>query len=195
MSRSTAAVMLLLLPATASAAAGCVLPWNRTVWVDSTITIEQEYPDYEFYLLTSYDIGQRADRVPLTPATPIQVLAGDRPPAWAQFFAVKKQLRPAFGDRPTLEWLWENEGRGVVRAKMPDSNDYIRFSRPLPLTDNRAVIEVVLRFELGPDGGRLVQVSENAGAPRVWWSWVVAGTLAAVAFIGLGLWLPRRIRR
>jgi hypothetical protein len=75
MSRSIAAVLLLLLPATACANAGPALPGWRSVPVNFTFTVEQEYPDYEFYLQINADTPPVW--VSLTPSTPVRLSGAD----------------------------------------------------------------------------------------------------------------------
>jgi hypothetical protein len=193
MSRHAAVLLLLVLPATACADAGSSFPGIRSVWINYTFTVEQEYPDYDFYVLTT--MHKTAVQVPLSPSTPVRLSGEEYPAAWGLLFAVKKPLRPPDRNPWDIEaWLHGSKGRGVV-VLGPSEYEYLRFGSSLPFTDNRKSVEIVYRVELGPDGSRLVKVSENVGDPWVRWAWIAVGVLMAVGFVGLGFWSLRRMLR
>ena len=59
---------------------------------------------------------------------------------------------------------------------------------------DRERVEITYRAEIGPEGGRLVKVWENAGDPWVKRRWMAAGILIPVGLIGLVVWRIRRRR-
>lgn len=193
MSRPMAVVLLLILPAVTRADGGFGLPGIRTVWVDFVFTVEQDYPDYEFYLIPDY--SPLAERLPLTPSTPVRVSGpGENYKyKWARVYAVRKSLLVQLPEPPTdPKWFWQNEGTGVVRLELPEY--WLAFRKNLPFTDTRDRVEITYRVEVGPDGGRLVKVRENAGNLWVRRGWIAAGLLFSVGVVGLGIWRVRQIR-
>src|SRR6185295_9091818 len=90
MLRTAPVVLLLLVPAAARGDAGSVP--GRDVWINYTFTVEQDYPDYDFYVVTNLDAP--AVRMPLSPTTPVRVLGEECQIYALEVFAVKKPLRP-----------------------------------------------------------------------------------------------------
>ena len=187
MSRRAAVVLLLLVPATAHADGGSPLPGVRSVWIDYIFTVEQDYPEYEFYLTSSTGLVA-AERLTVTPSNPVRVSGPgeDYRYKWATVYAVRKSLLAPFGDKsPPNAWFSQN----AERVEMLD------FRKSLLFTDNRERAEIVCRIERGPDGWRLVQVSENAGDQSVRWTWIAFGVLAAAGTIWLGFWFLKQLLR
>jgi hypothetical protein len=191
----TAVALLLLLPTVAQADGAASLPGFRTVWKDIIFTVEQDYPDYEFYLVIS---GHQfpAERLPLSPSNPVRVPrpGEDGRYRWANAYAVRKSLLAQLPDLPpSHDWFQLNKGKGVV--KLEHAAVQLDFRESLLFTDTRDRVEITYRVEVGPDGGRLVKVAENAGDPWVRRAWVAAGALVLVGIVGLGIWRLRRVRR
>jgi hypothetical protein len=192
-SRFVAAAMLTLVPAAARADGGPGLPGYRLVWKDIVLTVEQDYPDYEFYLLSEGNFP--AERLPLSPSNPVRMSGPGENYRykWARAYAVPKSLLAQFPDSlPPRDWLQKNVGKGPVKLELPEY--WLDFREALLFTDTRDRVEVTYRVEVGPDGGRLVKVAENAGNPWVRWGWIATGVLVPVGVIGLGLWYVRRVR-
>src|SRR5262245_57379025 len=79
-SRTAAVLVLLLAPALARADAGPPSLLSHPAWVDYVFTVEQDYPDYEFYLVTEgFSEGFfPPERLPLNTAAPARVAAEPR---------------------------------------------------------------------------------------------------------------------
>jgi hypothetical protein len=183
--------LLLLAPDIARADAGPFLPGEPNVWIDFIFTIDQDYPDYEFYLLTLDD--SPPERLPITPTNPVRVSGPgkDYRYKWARVYAVR---RSSFADfrGPLGRKEFDGSRAGVVLL----GSDYpLDFRTALPFTDNRDRVEITYRVEVGPDGGRLVKIGENAGDPWVRRGWIAAAISVSIGIIGLGLWGVKRIWR
>lgn len=196
MPRPAAVALLLLLPAVAQADGGPPFPGYRTVWKDFIFTMEHEYPDYEFYLLSEGSGDFPAERLPLSPSSPVRVSGPGEPfrYKWANVWAVRKSALTQFaGSPPPRDWLRNSNGKEAMMLRLDGSD--LDFRTVLLFTDTRERVEITCRVELGPDGGRLVKVAENEGNPWVRWGWIAAGVLVPVGLIGLGIWRIRRSRR
>jgi hypothetical protein len=194
--RFMALVSLLLLPGALRANTPAPTGY-RDVPVVHIITTEHDYPEWEFWLVPRTKPGGVFGRLPVTPAHPMRVhpeLPGGHY-GQSYLFAVPKNLiAPFAGGAPPNEWFLDQRGHGVVELGLIDYP-----SRILPFTDNREQIEITYRIEMGPDGGRLVKVSENAGDPVYRWTRKIScccllplGITAVVVWLGLRL--VRRLR-
>jgi hypothetical protein len=182
-------ILLFVVPATARADGGDPFPGIRTIWIDCTFTVDRDYPDYEFYLLPTRD-DFPAERLPITPSNPVRVSGSGEQYryVWCWIYVVPKSLLAPFGDSPPpRDWFSKTPG---LRFR-----DGYSFRKAVVFTDNRKRAEITCRIEIGPDGDRIVQVSENAGDAWVKWAWIAAGVLLMVGVLSLGLWSLRRIRR
>jgi hypothetical protein len=197
--RTAAIVLLLLVPAIACADAGSALPVVRPVWIDFIFTAEQDYPDYEFYLVSEIEFSMGfypMERLLLTPSNPVRVSGSGPGPDedtrykfGAKVYAVRKSLLAGWAVPPPRTWFLKNRDGLVLLGEIPDSR------ASLPFTDNRDRIEITYRVEVGPDGGRLMKVGENAGNPWVKWGRITAAVFVSIGIIGLGLRWVRRAWR
>ncbi len=188
MTRIAALVVLLLLPAVASAN---MFP-GRGVPAVHVFTIEHEYPELEFWLASWTYSSQSADRLRITPSTPVRVPAEglSKPYRQGHIYAVPKRLLVPFADRaPPSDWFDKQLGNGVVELGLINDSENVLF------IDDRQRVERTHRIEIGPDGGRLVWVSENRGDPVTGWLRSVLGFLVMIVAGVLGLWVLRRLSR
>lgn len=194
---AVAAVLLFLLPRTAVADAGSPGPVVRTIWIDCTFTVDQDYPAYEFYLLPGIDLQPSEqvlpERLPITLSNPVRVSgSGEQYRYWpCPIYAVPKSLLAELGNKPpSRDWIFANSRRVQVV-------DYtIYFRKGVWFTDNRERAEITYRIEKDekePNGWRLVKVSESEGNPWVRRGWVAVGVLLAVGFVVLGFRSVRRL--
>jgi hypothetical protein len=190
-------MLLLLVPASARADGAPIIPGTRSVWIDFIFTVERDYPDYEFYLVSPamFLADQPAERLPLTPSNPVRVSGSGPGPnadiryaAGAKVYAVRKSLiagRPG----PPHTWFFEKRNELVLVGETPDAREILLF------TDNRDRIEFTYRVEVGPDGGQLVKVGENAANPWVKRGWIAAAVFVSLGITGLTLRWVWRVRR
>jgi hypothetical protein len=200
MPRVASVVLLLLVPATARADAAPIVPGYRGVWVDFIFTVEQGYPGYEFYLVSplSWMDSHPPERLPLTPSNPIRVSGSGPGPGednrykyGARVYAVRESLLTGGTGPPSRTWFFRERDGLVLLGETPES------CAALPFTDNRERIEFTYRVEIGPDGGQLVKVGENAGNSWVKRGWIAAAIFISLGIVGLGLrwvWGARRRR-
>jgi hypothetical protein len=177
-------------------------PGGRYIWNDFIFTVERDYADYEFYLLPNAYYSPKYEHHPpepeklqLSPESPVRVSGpgedfryGD-----AEVYAVQKsQLTQFKGSPPPRDWLRANLGRGVEKLTVPDEAYRLYFRTHAWFYDRRDRAEFVYRVEMGPDGGRLVKVSENT-SPWGTRGLIVAGVLTALGAALLGRRLLRQL--
>jgi hypothetical protein len=164
-------------------------PGARHVWVANVFTIEEDYPEWEFWLVSTFGPGY-VHRLPVTPSNPVRVPArglNSEHPEWdydyADIYAVPRGATAPFGDSsPPYDWFFK--ARGAVVLGTVDARGSVWF------TDNRQEIEVTYRIEVGP--GRLVEVSRNSGDPMYRWVRLVPCFLLPLGAVGLCAWGIRR---
>jgi hypothetical protein len=179
--------VLLLVPAIARADVGPALPEVRGVRIDFIFTVERDYPDYEFYFVSQMQWLSNfpaPERLPLAPSNPVRVSGlglgqkeDGRYRYGAKVYAVRKSLLAELTGPPPRSWFLDKRDGLVLLGETPDSH-----AASLPFTDNRDRIEITYRVELGPDGGRLVKVGENAGNPWVKWGRIAAAVFVSIVF-------------
>lgn len=193
MPRIAAVVALLFASEAAQADAG--LPGQNRVPVRVKLTVDREIPGYEFYVVNTFTpvSGRPVRSVPPKPGAPVELtsLEEARPgqadqtfaPRWygRELYAVLQGRSPP-GSVPTRAWLADSANATRVGGLYPgDSVWFFEF---------RDRIEVEYRIEVGPEGLRLVEVSEN---PGYGWVCCLSGVLAPVGLVWLGRWVMRRL--
>lgn len=189
--RAVALAAVLLLPAFARADAALFppLPGGSHVPIVYTFTIEQDNPEWEFWLV--WHDGSSAERLPVSATNPVRVSAVERKrePSPGIVFALPKWLSKTYEGKSEVDF--EETRRWVTNGAV--FLDHIRTSRELPFYDNREQVEITYRIEFGP---RMVEVSENRG--DAWYRW---SRLVSVCFLFplglalLGFWARRRLTR
>lgn len=208
----TRAAVLLLLVAAGTARADVPPPVMAYIPVELVVMIDHDSPDHDYYVVNWYDlparyvlskrhgrgpeeayaIGTRAK--PVSAAGPYRYHAepprnryGIQGVQRVNVYAVRRS-QPGF--EATSIWL-DQPGNATLIAALNPSADAGGPDAVRP-------VELTYRIEPGPDGGRVVRVTEAPAEPAVgggrWTGWVVGG-VAAVGVVWLGLWYARRVRR